>query len=168
MRRYYKTPYKPDGLMKVFNMGFHPTFLYIFPMLWFYSLPFNFVVDSIVLLIGFKIFGKQKVWHNWKKSILLSWLFGYLSDITASVMMFGFEFAIGSVRKGSIMNNPLGAPLPFACTLLSVLMAGFLIYILNAKVALRKTELDEKAKRKVALLMAIVTMPYLFFMPVQF
>lgn len=168
MRRYYKTPYEPKGLMKVFNMGFHPTFLYIFPMLWFYSLPFNFLVDSIVLLIGFKIFGKQKVWHNWRKSILLSWLFGYAADITAAFLMLAFEFAAGAMFHTSVMANPFSGPGQFLCTLFAVLLAGFLIYIFNAKVALRKTELDDKAKRKVALLMAIVTMPFPFFMPVMF
>jgi hypothetical protein len=49
-----------------------------------------------------------------------------------------------------------------------VLVAGVLIYVFNVKVALRKTELDDKAKKKVALLMAIVTMPFPFFMPVVF
>ena len=58
MRRYYKVPYNHDGSKKVFNMGFHPTFLFIFPTGWLISLPFNFVIDSAVLLLGFKIFGK--------------------------------------------------------------------------------------------------------------
>ncbi|MBO4449077.1 MAG: hypothetical protein J5777_00665 [Clostridiales bacterium] len=168
MRRFYKAPYNRDGSKIVFNMGFHPTFLYIFPMAWVVSLPFNFLVDSIVLLIGFKIFGKEKVWHNWKKSILLSWVFGYVSDLIAAFLMVAFEFAAGHIMHGSVMANPFGNPFAFVCTLFSVLVAGFLIYIFNAKVALRKTELDDKAKKKVALLMAIVTMPYLFFMPVQF
>jgi len=168
MRRYYKTPYNQDGTKKVFNMGFHPTFLYIFPTAWLVSIPFNFVVDSIVLLIGFKIFGKEKVWHNWKKSILLSWIFGYVSDFVAAVMMLGFEFAVEALFHTSVMSNPFRHPGAFFCTLFCILTAGVLIYVFNAKIALRKTELDDKAKKKVALLMAIVTMPYLFFAPVVF
>lgn len=168
MRRFYKAPYNHDGSKKVFNMGFHPTFFYLFPTLWLISLPFNFVIDSIVLLIGFKIFGKEKVWHNWKKSILLSWIFGYISDIVATFLMLGFEYAAGSMFHTSVMSNPCGHPAKFLCTLFAVLVAGVLIYVFNAKVALRKTELDDKAKKKVALLMAIVTMPFPFFMPVVF
>ena len=94
MRRFYKDPDNRNVTKKAFNVGFHPTFLYIFPNAWIYSLPFNFIVDSIVLLIGFKIFGKEKVWHNWKKSILLSWIFGYLSDHSGLIGKYGKQLQI--------------------------------------------------------------------------
>lgn len=168
MRRFYKDPDNRNGTKKAFNMGFHPTFFYLFPTLWLISLPFNFVIDSAVLLIGFKIFGKEKVWHNWRKSILLSWIFGYISDIVATFLMLGFELAAGRLYNTSVMANPFGHPAKFLCTLFAVLVAGLLIYIFNVKIALRKTELDDKNKKKVALLMAIVTMPFPFFMPVVF
>ena len=168
MKRYYKAPYNHDGTKKAFNMGFHPTFLYIFPMAWLFSLPFNFLIDSIVLLIGFKVFGKEKVWFNWRKAILKSWIFGYISDLIAAFLMLGFEYAAGRFYNTSVMADPFGHPAKFLCTLFAVLVAGVLIYVFNAKVALRKTELDEKNKKKVALLMAIVTMPFPFFMPVVF
>ena len=168
MRRFYKDPDNRNVTKKAFNVGFHPTFLYIFPNAWIYSLPFNFIVDSIVLLIGFKIFGKEKVWHNWKKSILLSWIFGYLADVAAAFLLLAFEFMAGAMFHTSVMANPFRGPGQFLCTLLAVLVAGVLIYVFNAKIALRKTELDAKAKKKVALLMAIVTMPFPFFMPLTF
>ena len=168
MKRYYKAPYNHDGTKKAFNMGFHPTFLYIFPMAWLFSLPFNFLIDSIVLLIGFKVFGKEKVWFNWRKAILKSWIFGYISDLVAAFLMLGFEYAAGEFFHTSVMANPFRGPGQFFCTLFAVLLAGVLIYIFNVKIALKKTELDDKAKKKVALLMAIVTMPFPFFMPVAF
>ena len=168
MKRYYKVPYNHDGTKKVLNMGFHPTFLYIFPMAWLFSLPFNFLIDSIVLLIGFKIFGKEKVWFNWKKAILKSWIFGYISDLAAAFLMLGFEYAAGEFFHTSVMANPFRGPGQFLCTLFAVLLAGVLIYVFNVKIALKKTELDDSAKKKVALLMAIVTMPFPFFMPVAF
>ena len=168
MKRYYKAPYNHDGTKKAFNMGFHPTFLYIFPMAWLFSLPFNFLIDSIVLLIGFKVFGKEKVWFNWRKAILKSWIFGYISDLVAAFLMLGFEYAAGEFFHTSVMANPFRGPGQFFCTLFAVLLAGVLIYIFNVKIALKKTERDDKAKKKVALLMAIVTMPFPFFMPVAF
>ncbi len=152
---------------KLFNMGFHPVMLYIFPTAWLISLPFNFVVDSIVLLIGFKIFGKEKVWLNWRRSILLSWIFGYIADLIASFFLMGCEFAAGRFKTG-IIGNAFSGVIPFLLTLVSVLIAGVLIYVFNIKIALRKTELDQKTRQKVALLMALVTMPYMFFMPLTF
>ena len=159
MRRYYKAPYNHDGSKKAFNMGFHPTFLYIFPMAWVISLPFNFLIDSIFLLIGFKIFGKEKIWFNWRKSILKSWIFGYIADLVARA------------EDGDIEEEELDDSVYRILALkklFAVLLAGVLIYVFNVKIALKKTELDDKAKKKVALLMAIATMPFPFFMPVAF
>lgn len=167
MRRYYKTPYNQDGSKKVFNMGFHPCMLYIFPSAWIFSLPFNFLVDSIVLLIGFKIFGKEKVWFNWRKAILKSWIFGYISDVLASVLVLVAEYIAGAYHT-SVLMNPFGSVFAFVSVLISVVVAGVLIFVFNYKIALSKTELDKPARKKVALLMAIATAPYLFFMPVRF
>lgn len=166
MRRYSKYYYGREN-KQLFNMGFHPMMLYIFPMGWAVSLPFNFLVDSIVLLIGFKLFGKDRVWFRWRKSILLSWIFGYIADIIASVVLLVCEYITGFFNMG-IIGNCFRNPISFVLTLVSVLIAGVLIFIFNYKIALFKTELDKSAKRKVALLMAIVTMPYFFFMPVMF
>lgn len=153
----------------MYNIGFHPIMLYIFPAGWLYSIPINFLVDSIVLLIGFKVFGKEKVWFNWKKAILLSWIFGYVADLIASFLLLLFDWIVGASFRTSIITNPIGGGIvPFVATLLAVVAAGILIYILNEKVALKRTELDDKARKKVALLMAIATAPYLFFMPVVF
>ena len=167
MRKFSKSEYSCKGLKKDFNMGFHPAMLYFFPMGWLISLPINFLIDSVVLLIGFKIFGKEKVWFNWKKAIIKSWIFGYISDVIASLLMLLAEFVAGAFRT-SVMMNPFGGVIPFFATLISVAVAGVLIFVFNYKIALNKTELDQKAKKKVALLMAIATAPYLFFMPVAF
>ena len=168
MRRYYKTPYNQDGSKNVFNMGFHPCMLYIFPRAWIFSLPFNFLVDSIVLLIGFKIFGKEKVWFNWRKAILKSWIFGYISDVLASVLVLAAEYIAGAAFHTSVLMNPFGSVFAFVSVLISVAVAGVLIFVFNYKIALSKTELDKPARKKAALLMAIATAPYLFFMPVRF
>lgn len=171
MKRIFKTPYNHDGngdgLRKVNNIGFHPTFLFLFPSLWLISLPLNFVVDSIVLLIGFKAFGKEKVRRNWRRSILLSWIIGYVSDVIAALMMFAAQY-IAENFDIDIITNPFEGVIPFAVTLLSVATAGVLIYFFNLKFALSRTELEKPQKKKVALLMALATAPYLFFIPVQF
>ena len=123
------------------------------------------MIDRAVLILGFKLFGKEKVWHNWKKSIVKSWIFGYISDIAATVILLVFEYFAGVLYDTSVLANTIYKPGAFICTLVSVLAAGILIYVFNAKIALNKTELDDKAKKKVALLMALLTMPYPFFIP---
>ena len=64
--------------------------------------------------------------------------------------------------------KPFRSVFAFVSVLISVAVAGVLIFVFNYKIALNKTELDKPARKKVALLMAIATAPYLFFMPVRF
>ncbi len=120
------------------------------------------------LFSAFKIFGKEKVWFNWRKAILKSWIFGYISDVLASVLVLAAEYIAGAAFHTSVLMNPFGSVFAFVSVLISVAVAGVLIFVFNYKIALSKTELDKPARKKVALLMAIVTAPYLFFMPVRF
>ena len=53
---------KSEGT-KLYNLGFSTIMLYLFPQLWYISLPFNFVIDSIVLLLGLKIYGKENIFY---------------------------------------------------------------------------------------------------------
>ena len=154
---------------KLYNIGFSPLFLYIFPQLWFISLPVNFIIDSLVLLVGFKLFGKEKVLFNYRKSIWKTWLFGYLADLIGAAVQIEFEMiADMDFYRGSVMTNPLGGIFPFFATLVSVAVSGILIYVFNLKICLNTSLLEEKNKKKTALLIALCTAPYMFFMPVMF
>ncbi|WP_124098092.1 hypothetical protein [Ruminococcus sp. Marseille-P6503] len=151
--------------VKLYNIGFHPIFLFLFPQMWLISLPLNFIMDSAILLIGLKVFGKTEIKFNYKKVILKTWIFGYLSDLIATGLLFGFE-CMANLWRGDILVNPFGSVSSFLLVLVSVASAGFLIYLFNYKIALKKTNLDNAVKKKVSLLLALCTAPYLFFMPV--
>ena len=78
-----------------------------------------------------------------------------------------FELAAGIFKTG-VIGQAFKGFIPFMCTLIPVLVAGVLIYVFNFRIALKKTELEDEARKKVALLMAVVTMQYMFFMPLSF
>lgn len=150
-------------------MGFSPLFLYIFPQLWLISLPFNLLIDSLVLLAGFKLFGKDNILFNYRKSIWKTWLFGYLADLLGAAVQFEFEKIAGmDFYRGSVMSNPFGGIFPFFATFVSVAVSGILIYVFNLKICLNTTLLEEKNKKKTSLFIALCTAPYMFFMPVIF
>lgn len=153
---------------KLYNIGFHPIFFFLFPQLWLAALPFNFLMDSIVILIGLKIFVKTNIKINYKKVILKTWICGFISDLVATGLLFLFELLAGELLHGSILGNPFSGIVPFIGTLIPIAIAGFLIFILNYKVAFKKTEMSNSEKKKVAILLAIATAPYLFLMPVVF
>lgn len=159
---------KSEGT-KLYNLGFSTVMLYPFPQLWYISLPFNFVIDSIVLLLGLKIYGKENIFYNYRYSILKTWLFGYLADIIGSAVQLGFEEIAGmGFYSGSVMVNPLGGVFPLFATLVSVAVSGVLIYVFNLKICLKTALLEEKYKKKISLLIAICTAPYMFFIPAIF
>ncbi len=159
---------KSEGT-KLYNLGFSTIMLYLFPQLWYISLPFNFVIDSIVLLLGLKIYGKENIFYNYRKSILKIWLFGYLADIIGSVVQCGIDVIAGmGFYSGSVVVNPLGGVFPLFATLFSVAVSGVLIYVFNLKICLKTALLEEKDKKKISLLIAICTAPYMFFIPAIF
>ena len=65
----------------------------------------------------------------------------------------------------AVMVNPFSSVGGFLWTAVCVALAGGIIYLLNLKFCLKKTTLDLAQKRKLALAMALVTAPYLFFLP---
>lgn len=145
---------------KLYNLGFWPSMLYVLPQLWLISLPFNFVIDSLVLLLGLKLYGKKKIFFNYRKSIWKTWLFGYLADIIGAAVQFALD-----IVAGPVVVNPFGGVFPFCATFVSVAVSGILIYHFNLKICLRTSLLEETDKKKTALLLALLTAPYMFFMP---
>ncbi len=154
--------------INLLNIGFHPILLFILPQLWLISIPLNFLIDSLVLLIGLKIFVKKEIGFNYKKAILKTWGFGYVSDLIATGILFSFEFFSSKWSHESIIGNPFGGVIPFLINIFSIAIAGFFIFIFNYKIAFKNTNMDAIEKKKVALLMALLTTPYLFLLPIVF
>ena len=74
------------------------------------------------------------------------------------------------VREGQVVSiiGPSGSgksTLLRCATLLEKMDAGELIYLFNLKVSFRKLDWPLKEKRKAALVLAVLTAPYLFLFP---
>ena len=70
----------------------------------------------------------------------------------------GFRRRSGDERDGS-------APFAFFWVTGCVLLTAFLIYRLNLGWCLKKADLDDGQKKKIALSLAVFTAPYLFYLP---
>nr|WP_314278183.1 hypothetical protein [uncultured Peptostreptococcus sp.] len=161
--------------IKLYNLFFPLWVLILFPMFWIVSMPFNFVVDSIVLLIGLRLVSKGQLWKNYSRSILQVWICGYIADMIGSGLMFlstmfGFKLtgnigiAIRSIAD-NVMENPFKTPDTFIYVTVFIVLVAILIYFLNYKFCLRKTDLDKAQKKKLSMLIAVLTAPYLFYLP---
>ncbi len=106
------------------------------------------------------------------------WGFGFLADIIGSILLFltqlilpdtvgdtGFWRWYADEVVGPVAYDPFASVPAFFVVLLAVFLAGYLIYLFNLKVSLKKTELEPAAKKKTALLLAVLTAPYTFFIP---
>ena len=153
------------GDVKLYNIVFPMWSVYFYGIfflpLWGLLLPANFIVDTLVLFFLFWKLNLPEKKALYKKSIWRAWGFGFLADFIPSTVMV-------LISWGDLPFNPYMAieSLPsFLFTAAGVAAAGWFIYFFHMKYVWRKTEIEEETKQKIALGMAILTAPYLMFLP---
>ena len=157
--------------IKVYNLIFPMWSIYFFGLLFppflLILLPANFAVDSLMLLLLFAWLKlpEKKEWY--KKTILKTWGFGFLADILASGVFVALSEVLSNTFRDANVNVylPVGNLPSFLFTTAAVILAGILIYLFQRKFVLKKLELEEGQKKKIALGMAILTAPYLMYLP---
>ena len=150
----------------LYNIIFPMWSVYFYGMffvpLWLILLPANFVVDSLVLFLLFwKLKLPEKKQLYWK-GIWKTWGFGFLADVLASSLMVFISWT-NILPFNEYM--PISSAPAFLFTTAGVVLAGFLIYFFHIKWVWKKAELEAGQKRKIALGMAVLTAPYLMYLP---
>lgn len=166
--------------LKLYNVFFPVWLLILIPFTWVIAIPVNFIVDSLVIFISLKFLKIEEAFQKYKKVIFKVFIFGFLSDFIGSVFLILVTY-LGTIggelsaftkwfEKNIVsymMSNPIANIYAFTIVALAVLLAGICIYFFNLKISFKNLDIDEKDKRKMALIMAIFTAPYLFFLPVS-
>ncbi|MBQ5709695.1 MAG: hypothetical protein IIV62_07020 [Anaerotignum sp.] len=119
-------------------------------------------MDSLVLLLLFWKLGLAEKKSLYKKSIWKTWGFGFLADVLVSSLMVFISWT-NILPFNEYM--PISSVAAFLFTTAGVLLAGFLIYFFHIKWVWNKIEIEEKEKKKIALGMAVLTAPYLMYLP---
>ena len=137
----------------------------------------NFIIDSLVYLISLKKLNIENKKEKYKKSILKIWLFGFLADIIGVIPMFIVNFITNipmqtDTRRwitdnfvNAVTYNPFQNILSLLWVILCVGISMFCIYKFNYKISMKNIEIEDEKKKKISLIMAIVTAPYLFLIP---
>lgn len=157
--------------IKAYNLIFPMWSIYffglLFPPMLLILLPANFAVDSLMLLLLFAWLKlpEKKEWY--KKTILKTWGFGFLVDILASGVFVALSEVLSNIFSDTDVNIylPCSSIPSFLFTTAAVVLAGILIYLFQRKWVLKKLELEEGQQKKIALGMAILTAPYLMYLP---
>lgn len=155
--------------VRFYNVLFPVWVLFLLPVTWIWIIPGNFLIDSGVLLAVLWIFKVKEIKEFYKKTILWVFLFGFLADLIGCLFLLITQFMGGEgwlyefIVKPVAMN-PFDNIYAFLYTFTAVIISGIMIYIFNRYVSFRKCR-DKKLSAKVALVLAIVTAPYLFLLP---
>ncbi len=157
---------------KFYNIIFPIWFLIALPPLWLFTIPANFIIDSIVVFLGMKKLKIQKIKETYLKSIIKVVFFGFLSDILAGITL----FAVAMIVPGNLQNNvfdgvfyePTKSIYSFVVVAITIIFAAVMIYFFNKKFSFTKTDLAKEQVHKLSLYLSIFTAPYFFLVSLDF
>ena len=162
--------------IKLYNVIFPIWFLLFFPPVIFVTLLGNFVIDSLVVIACFyvyKLANKEiKLKTFYKKSILKVWIFGFIADILGAVFLFFVEasgYTLGLPNKviTGIDYDPYISIWSVIIIIFAMLISAAFIFILNYYNTFHNQIEELKLRFKVALTIAIVTIPWTFLLPTK-
>ena len=170
-----------DRRLKLYNVAFPIWIFFIHPLMLLVALPANFIIDLAVIFLTLKILKVEEAFRQAKKVILKAWIFGFIADfIGAAFMILGVLGIIPFLYSDNeffrwwnrniaspLVYNPFSSIFSFLWTLVAVAISALMIYVFNRKICLKKSELDDNVKKKLSIVMAIATAPYLFFLPMD-
>lgn len=158
--------------IKLYNLIFPIWILIFFPPVIFITLGGNFIIDSIVLVICYYVFKLNNSGINlktfYKKSILFVWIYGFLADFIGALLLFttqgiGFSYELSA----AILYDPFSNPFAVMIIVISMMVSGFFVFLFNVKFSFKNQIIDKKLKFKVALTIAIITIPWTFLLPTK-
>lgn len=164
--------------IKLYDVIFPIWFIWLFPPVILIAFAGNFVIDSIVMLISFKLLKAGEVTslsmkELYKESIVKIWCLGFLADIIGALILLALTSSeipflkIPNKIEHAVFLNPFeniwGFLIIFAC----MAIASFLIYVFNYNITFKKIIKEKALKVKMSLIFAIVTAPWTFLIPTK-
>ncbi|MBE5958929.1 MAG: hypothetical protein E7254_08745 [Lachnospiraceae bacterium] len=158
--------------VKLYNAFFPFWMFFLFPVTWLIAIPANFLIDSLVLVIGMYVIKVSNKKQVYRKSIVKVVIFGFLSDFIGMGLMFLLDWLCSFSDdvmfediSHALVFNPFENPVALIYTIGCLIVIGFFIYWFDKKVAFRKVDISELEKKKLALTMAVFTTPYIIIVP---
>ena len=157
--------------VQLYNVLLPIWLLWIFPQVWLIILPGNLVIDLLVLLIALAVLKRRDKGAIVKALWWKLWLLGFAADaVGVGWMVLGmFTAAYGqgwwAENLTDITGSPFRTPLALAWTLAGVAIAGVCIYFFDKRAMKGCPLLAPRERHVAALLLAILTAPWLFLVP---
>ena len=146
---------------RLYNVIF-PIWLIIFiPPIILGVIPANFLIDAIVLYLILKFMKFTNIKEIFKKNYLKVVGFGFLADIIGGILLLLSLFVDSLNDMGW---NPYKSILCTIYLLIVFIISTYLIYLFNNKFNFKNIE-DKNKTKKISILIAVLTAPYLFLVP---
>ena len=161
--------------IRLYNVIFPLWFFLFLPPVILITLIGNFVIDSLVVVACFFIFKladiQKSLTEFYKGSILKVWILGFLADIIGASILFilGILYPLElptDVITG-INYDPFSNPAAVAVITIAMLVSAVFIFMFNYRITFSKQIDDKKLRAKVAITVALITMPWTFLLPTK-
>ena len=161
--------------LRLYNVIFPVWMMFLVPQVWLIALPGNLVIDVVVLAVTLKVLGHGSKLAVVKELWWKFWLFGFLADFVGVAALLPCPFLMILLEPAApwlydalspVMHNPFLSLPALAWVGEAVALAGYCIYRFDRRAMKDCVLLSETEKHRIALTMAVVTAPWLFFIPV--
>lgn len=148
--------------IRLYNILFPVWMFFVLPTpVWILILPANFAIDSLVLWLAARHY-KLGAFKLWEHSIARIWIIGFLSDFIGAALILSLMLLIEGI---GLSWDTFHFPGTTLLSLPGVVLAGWLIDLLNRHFAFKKCKLDAETICRLSLLLAIFTAPYAMLIP---
>ena len=142
------------------------------PSFWLFLIPALLVITALTLFIFGKIWGLDSEWKNiYLKGFPRAALCSFVMYFLGTLIMFLSQNVISDWWYEFIyvplVLNPLDNIYATLYTVGTILLCGIIVFVLNAKFALRTAIGDKRRRRNMAVLLAIFTLPLIYLFPSQ-
>ncbi|MGB4130815.1 MAG: hypothetical protein WBK45_02610 [Tepidanaerobacteraceae bacterium] len=161
--------------IKLYNVIFPIWLLLFFPPVILVTIVGNFIIDSLVICIcyfAFKLSDNLALKTFYTGSIYKVWVFGFMSDLIGAAILFttgilGDSLGIPYEIYSAINFDPFSNPVALAIIVFAMAVSALLIFLLNYKITFKKMIADRHKRLKLALSIAILTLPWTFLLPTK-
>lgn len=133
------------------------------PMMWLIMIAGNLLIDSLVLWIICRVLHRPSFTQLWKRSIFKVVCFGFLADLLGCALGM---FLVMILPVWMNIQDLIPATSETMMALPSVILGGLFVFLLDWKFAFGKTGLNKDERKKAALMLGILTAPYVALIPV--
>lgn len=147
--------------------------LFLIPQAWWFVLPLTLIVACAAVILSLKIIGELWAWKDFLKKCLIRIFVvhcGCFIIASGFLLFWGFVPAFFSEWWDKnifiyICSNPFGNIFALLFVLAAVALAFFGVYFLDLRFTFKKLFIEEEKLKKLALLTAAFSSPYVFLLP---